>query len=367
MLIIDNQLTMATTRFVKPKIDKYIQLYSKYARVEDGTFTGKIGNIIVTNGGQWYDDENSQYPPIVSISPPDITSGGIQATATVKVDEGQLSYPITQITITNPGYGYINPPTITITAPTFDGDATNTNDGIMYVSVQNGGSGYTSVPTITISAPVFSGIQATATATILNGVISSVVVTNAGRGYNNTATVTVTGGGGSGAILKGILYRGFGATALAQITQIPLTAAKYTWQLESPIEINENALIQIVDRAFTDIPTADANKPIAIRMYDISSQSTINTQNLSTNNTSFYQGKIIDIGQPVRTFPNDIKLEIQPQVIDKITLSLNHGISTSTGVSSAMEFVIMIKITEKEPTMLEFGSLNNINTRQLNM
>jgi hypothetical protein len=365
MLIID----IMTTRFVKPKIDKYIQLYSKYARVEEGTFTGKLGSIIVTNGGQWYDDENSQYPPQVSISPPYITAGGIQATATVRVDEAQPSYPITQIIITNPGYGYINPPTITITAPTFDGDATNTNDGIIYVSVENGGSGYTSVPTITISAPVYSaGIQATATCTISNGVINSVVVTNAGRGYNNTPTITISGGGGgSGAILKAILYRGFGATAVAQITQIPVTATKHTWALESPVEINENALIQIVDRTYMDIPTADVNKPIAIRIFDISSQSTINTQNLSTNNTTFYQGKIIDIGQPVRAIPNDIKLEIQPQVIDKITLSLNHGISTNAGVSSAMEFVILLKITEKEPTMLEFGSLNNINTRQLNM
>ena len=191
-------------------------------------------------------------------------------------------------------------------------------------------------------------------------------MTEMGQAYDNTATVTVTGGGGSGAILKSILYWGFGATAEAQITLIPLTAAKHTWQLDTPIEVNENALIQVVDRVYTDIPTTDVNKPIAIRMYDISSQSTVNTQNLSRNNPTFYQGKIIDIGQPVRTIPNDIKLEIQPQVIDKITLSVNHGISTNVGVSYAMEFVILLKITEKEPTMLEFGSLNNINT-QLNM
>lgn len=350
------------TRFIKPKIDKYIQLYSKYARVEDGTFTGKIGNIIITNGGQWYDDENDAFPPIVTISPPDIASGGIQATATVEVDENQPSYPITKITVTNQGYGYINPPTVTITAPTSDGDNIDTNNGIPFISIENGGSGYTSVPTITISAPVYSnGIQATATATILNGVINSVSVTNMGRGYNNTATVTVTGGGGNGAILKPILYWGFGATAVAQITQIPITASKYTWQLETPMEINENALLQVVDRAFSGITTTD---PITIRMFEISSQSTMNTQNLSRNNASFFQGKIVDVGQLNRSIPNDIKLEIQPQIIDKVTLSVNQGISTNTGIPASTEFVIILKIIEKEPSILEYGSLNNININQ---
>ena len=82
-------------------------------------------------------------------------------------------------------------------------------------------------------------------------------------------------------------------------------------------------------------------------MYDISTKSVVNTINNSEINDSFYLGKIIDIGKADRNFPNDIKFEIQPQNIHRISLSLNYGISDSSGVNSDIEFVILMKITEK--------------------
>jgi hypothetical protein len=61
------------------------------------------------------------------------------------------------------------------------------------------GSGYTSAPTVTISAPPSGGTTATATATITNGKVTAVTLTNAGSGYTSTPTISFSGGGGSGA------------------------------------------------------------------------------------------------------------------------------------------------------------------------
>ena len=66
---------------------------------------------------------------------------------------------------------------------------------IEYITIQSGGAGYsTSSVSISISAPdVGNGIQATATATVVNGVITSATITNPGSGYINSPYVTILG------------------------------------------------------------------------------------------------------------------------------------------------------------------------------
>ncbi len=54
---------------------------------------------------------------------------------------------------------------------------------ITEIKLINGGGGYTTVPTVTIANPPNSGTLATATATILNGVVQSITITGAGSGY----------------------------------------------------------------------------------------------------------------------------------------------------------------------------------------
>ena len=62
------------------------------------------------------------------------------------------------------------------------------------LNVVFGGAGYTS-PTIAFSAPAGGGVQATATLTVVSGVITAVVMTNIGSGYAGlTPTFTITGG-----------------------------------------------------------------------------------------------------------------------------------------------------------------------------
>ena len=92
------------TRFIKPKIDKYIQLYSEYAKHE-GTLYSSVRTITITNPGTvFYFSE----PDLSLLVPP---TGGIKATATCTIENG---VPNT-VTITNPGFGYTAPSVITIT------------------------------------------------------------------------------------------------------------------------------------------------------------------------------------------------------------------------------------------------------------
>ena len=80
--------------------------------------------------------------------------------------------------------------------------------GVDTISIINPGFSYQSTPTITISG---DGVGATAIATIINGSIQSITVTNAGNNYTQAiATVTAVAGdttGKSGALIVNLLGR----------------------------------------------------------------------------------------------------------------------------------------------------------------
>jgi hypothetical protein len=78
--------------------------------------------------------------------------------------------------------------------------------GVSEIQVVNGGSGYTTAPTVTITG---DGTGATATATIVNGRVESITITNRGIDYSR-AIVTISGGNGYGAAALAILDGRFG-------------------------------------------------------------------------------------------------------------------------------------------------------------
>ena len=100
------------TRFVKAKVDKYIQLYSEYAKHSGSLFARALIHrkcciktrechalvLLVLFTG-----------PTLSLSVP--PAGGVRATATCTIVNG---VPNTVI-ITNPGFGYITAPNILVT------------------------------------------------------------------------------------------------------------------------------------------------------------------------------------------------------------------------------------------------------------
>ncbi len=63
---------------------------------------------------------------------------------------------------------------------------------VQSITVYHGGSGYEKAPTVTITGD--DSTSATATATLVAGVVTAITVTGVGFGYSTTPTVTITGG-----------------------------------------------------------------------------------------------------------------------------------------------------------------------------
>lgn len=422
---------MNRERFVKPKIDKYIQLYSKKAKVEEGVQTiGLQGTIDIENGGLKYPSNQA-----ATISAP---STGTQPTISLSVNS---SGTITSATLSNYANSvYTQPPIITLTqttttsvksieivdagdvgsyliAPTlrFSYPSTarqavitgtiNTSGVLTSLTIVDGGAGYTTAPTIIVegtpygqddvlanitlivSGGVITGYTivsggdyeartakvivgppnttdiATATCTInAQGQIDSVSIVRAGLNYTSAPEIFISGLGSG--VLKAYLTEGFGGNLSANYQYNPTIAYKYYWELDTPIELNENGTLQVVHREFSDTTNADyKNKILVIRMHDISTKSVVNTKNTG-NNADFNGGIVVDVGILNRILPNEIVLEINPQVLNRITLSLNQDVSGFAGIHTHLDFLVIIKVVEKEPTLIEFGTLNNLNFLQ---
>jgi hypothetical protein len=69
----------------------------------------------------------------------------------------------------------------------------NTSEVVGSVIITAGGSGYTTAPTVTFSGG--GGTGATGTATVANGAVTGVTITNPGSGYTSTPTIAFSGAG----------------------------------------------------------------------------------------------------------------------------------------------------------------------------
>lgn len=130
--------------------------------------------------------------------------GGNESTDSDKVPAGNV------INLTMVGVG------ITATAT-----ASIVNGGIRFITVTNRGGGYTSIPTIGISSAPSGGKTASAIAKMIEGIVvcndntnpsaksvQSIQVVNAGYGYTVTPGVRIIGGGGGGATATATLGDG---------------------------------------------------------------------------------------------------------------------------------------------------------------
>jgi len=138
--------------------------------------------------------------------------GGTDSTDSDKVPVGNI------INLTMVGVG------VTATAT-----ASIVNGGIRYITVTNRGGGYTSTPTVGISSAPSGGKTATAIARMISGIVDcnnninpkaqsvqEVLVTNAGYGYTVAPQVRFIGGGGKGA--TGIASIGNGVVGIITVT-----------------------------------------------------------------------------------------------------------------------------------------------------
>jgi hypothetical protein len=153
---------------------------------------GSVGSIGITNPGEGY-----LAAPSVVIGAPNDT-GGVQATAEATISTGAGG--LTSINVTAGGTAYAAVPGVTITAPDVQGGtqaqaaATISGGIVVAVTITEPGSGYLNVPTVG-----FSSGAATATAVLTKGTVNSITLTNAGTGYTSPPTITLTGGSGANA------------------------------------------------------------------------------------------------------------------------------------------------------------------------
>jgi hypothetical protein len=149
-----------------------------------------LSGISVNNGGYYYDTA-----PAVTVDPPTLDTA--TATAVMTGDT------VTGIQINSSGSNYSTAPTVII-APQPSAQATaiaalSPTKTIAGITPVTGGGYYTVAPTVVISAPDAAApptlvVQATATAVLTQGAVTSYRITNAGSNYLNAPTVTITGG-----------------------------------------------------------------------------------------------------------------------------------------------------------------------------
>ena len=137
-----------------------------------------------------------------------ICNGGIAKNATCKEGSGQgaqavafvSSGSVTDIRITNPGSGYINPPIVKLIG---EGQgalarAIVSNGQIVGIIIIEGGEGYQNPPEIQFET-IDSGFGAIASAITQNGRVIGVNVVNSGQNYQLAPVIKFIGGNGQGA------------------------------------------------------------------------------------------------------------------------------------------------------------------------
>jgi hypothetical protein len=220
-----------------------------------------VASIVITEKGSGYND-----PTDIFIAPPDTV--GIQAQATVTMQPVNLELvqataepvinnegELVSITVTNPGAGYVNIPTITVTPPLITTGSLpttvadivgsevigirieNGGDGystppvvvidppaspVLFLTLSSVGSGFTQAPVVTITGGGGTGAAAVANFSSTTGSLTSLQLITGGLGYTSNPTVTITGGGplAEGAVITATINSGIlagGTTATAEV------------------------------------------------------------------------------------------------------------------------------------------------------
>ena len=214
-------------------------LFVKY--ITGGSETDKVQGINVINQGSGY-----------TVAPTVVIAGGsgVGAEAVANISAGA----VIGVDIINRGSGYTTPITVTLTGGTGSAaTATGTLEtspaflagerlyatdrsisaeivdaeptSIRSITITNGGAGYTEPPAITIANAPTSGTNATALATITNGVVTEITVINQGAGYSTvssatpTVTIATAPAGGVNATATSVLSTAVGTGSSASISE----------------------------------------------------------------------------------------------------------------------------------------------------
>ena len=159
---------------------------------------GYVRQIFLNNDGSGY-----AVPPTVAISTAPAGTGHQNATAVAITTSKAGIFSIDRISIINPGAGYTEAPTVTITGGGGIGAAATafvetSGRGILSFTMTNNGVGYAKTPTVTVTgigSDAYIGVSSIAVVEpvmSVNNTINSIRFRNAGVGYTQPPTVTIS-------------------------------------------------------------------------------------------------------------------------------------------------------------------------------
>ena len=284
---------------------------------------------------------------------------------------------ITAYTLTAGGAGYFTAPTITLSGGGGTGAVAPTATvagGVITVLTQPAavgtGTGYTSAPTVVIPPPP-AAVTATATVVVASATSISVSVTNAStNGYYATVpAVTPSGGVGSGAVYTAVLTNNRVTAINVTGTLIGYSAGNVpTLSVAVPTTaVSATATATVSSTAPTisfPFPTTLGVTPYMVRCNNLSSPSIVHTDD-GGSGISIQKGLILDSSYPFVERTENIKITLEQQTINNISLSVNNNTTTEKGIPTTTDFLYVFKLTEKDPKFISFGALENNTNQQI--
>ena len=190
--------------------------------------------------------------------------------------------------------------------------------------------------------------EETATATVVFGSASSisVIITNPTTNgyYTIPPTVTLSGGTGTGAVATAVLTSG-------RVSSVTISGTLSAYALATLPTVSISA------------PTTLGITPYMIRINNLHSASIVHNNDGGTG-ISVKKGYIIDMSYPYQDITEAIKMVLEQQTINTISISVDNTFSDIRGLPNTTDFVLCFKLAEYEPKPLSYGSMNNVNVNQ---
>lgn len=142
----------------------------------------------------------------------------------------------------------------------------------------------------------------------------------------------------------------------SQTTKVGDKTTEWRWDIPD-ITLNDYGKLQLVQRTYKTLDVA-STKCIITRILNISHKDCIDTSRGS--------GAILDVSywNTIADNINSPAVIVPPQTINNITISVSDDITANVGITSTNVFCIILKLTEEDRDVVQFGNTNDVNINQ---